>query len=227
MAPDKSTNKPIDKPPDKASDIPGKIDFRKLEQARAWADQANVKRPWREEFFHLFARELLSIGADELSVIELGSGPGFLAQEILQALPHVDYTALDFSKAMHSLARERLGRLSGGVRFVDANFKQPNWNIGLPTFDAVISMQSVHEVRHKKRVPALYAAVRKLLHKDGVFLVCDHYAGEGGMADHELYMTVEEQGEALRNAGFSDVTLLLKKGGFAMWRARNGSGNAQ
>ena len=125
------------------------------------------------------------------------------------------------------LARERLGRLSGGVRFVDANFKHPNWNIGLPTFDAVISMQSVHEVRHKKRVPALYAAVRKLLHKHGVFLVCDHYAGEGGMADTELYMTVAEQREALRNAGFSEVTLLLEKGGLAMWRARNESGNAQ
>ena len=216
-------------PPDKSgksADVPAKIDFRKLDQARVWADEANRKRPWREEFFHLFAKELLSIGADELSVIELGSGPGFLAQEILQQLPHVDYTALDFSKAMHALARERLGRLSGGVRFVDANFKHPNWNIGLPTFDAVISMQSVHEVRHKKRVPALYATVRKLLHKGGVFLVCDHFAGEGGMDDHDLYMTVEEQGEALRNAGFSEVALLLQKGGLAMWRARIDSGAA-
>lgn len=223
MAPEKPSNKPADKPADTGVDIPGKIDFRKPAQARAWAEEANVKRPWREEFFHLFARELLSIGADELSVIELGSGPGFLAQEILQALPHVDYTALDFSKAMHSLARERLGRLSGGVRFVEANFKQPNWNIGLPIFDAVISMQSVHEVRHKKRIPALYAAVRKLLHKHGVFLVCDHYAGEDGSTDHDLHMTIEEHEEALRNTGFSEVTLLLKKGGLAMWRARNES----
>lgn len=160
------------------------------------------------------------MGAEELSVLELGSGPGFLAQRILEALPHATYTALDFSPAMHALAQERLGGLSGGVRFVEANFQLPDWNLGLPTFDAVISMQSVHEVRHKSRVPALYARVRKLLHKGGLFLVCDHFAGDGGKPDTELYMTVEEQGRALQEAGFSDVTLLLEKHGLALWRGR-------
>lgn len=182
-----------------------------------------AKRPSREEFFRTFAQELANTGAEELSVLELGSGPGFLAQSILRALPHVHYTALDYSPAMHELAHERLGALSGGVRFVEANFKLPDWNLGLPTFDAVISMQSVHEVRHKSRVPALYARVRKLLHKGGVFLVCDLFCGEDGKTDAELFMTIEEQRDALVGAGFSGVTLLLQKDGLGLWRATAGS----
>ena len=206
---------------DQPVDIPGHVDFRDPKEARDWTEQAMSKRPWREEFFHVFARELAASGLEEASVLELGSGPGFLAKCIMEALPHAAYTALDFSPAMHQLARERLGPFSGGVRFVEANFQHPDWNIGLPTFDAVVSMQSIHEVRHKSRIPALYAAVRKLLHKGGLFLACDHYAGEGGMSDTELHMSVEEQRLALQESGFSDVTLLLQKGGLAMFRARN------
>lgn len=204
---------------DDSAEIPDNVDFQNPAEARAWTEKA-AQRPWREEFFRLFAKELASTAAEELSVLELGSGPGFLAQRILEVLPHVHYTALDFSPTMHALAHARLGGLSGGVRFVEANFKLPDWNIGLPTFDAVISMQSVHEVRHKSRVPALYATVRKLLHKGGLLLVCDHFAGEGGKPDTELYMTVEEQGQVLRQAGFSPVTLLLQKHGLALWRGR-------
>ncbi|MBI2815419.1 MAG: class I SAM-dependent methyltransferase [Acidobacteria bacterium] len=204
----------------KPTDIPGNVDFQNPAEARAWTEEAESKKPWREEFFRTFARELASTGAEELSVLELGSGPGFLAQRILEVLPHAVYTALDYSPAMHELARQRLGSLSGGVRFVETNFKLPDWNLGMPTFDAVISMQSVHEVRHKSRVPSLYARVRKLLHKGGLFLMCDHFAGEGGQTDNELYMTIDEQRQALENAGFSGVTLLLQDHGLALWRAQ-------
>ena len=207
----------------KPTDVPGHVDFQNPTEARAWAEQATAKRPSREEFFRIFSGEISRLGVEEASVLELGSGPGFLAQKILEVLPHAEYPALDFSPAMHELARERLGHLSGGVRFVEANFQQPDWNIGMPTFDAVVSMQSAHEVRHKSRVPALYAHVRRLLGKGGCFLVCDHIVGEGGMTDTELFMTVAEQEDALRKAGFTEVTLLLEKGGMALWRARDRS----
>jgi len=56
-------------------------------------------------------------------ILDLGSGPGFLAQYILEAIPSAQYTMLDFSQAMHDLARERLGPLMKNVRPVLADFK--------------------------------------------------------------------------------------------------------
>src|SRR5258706_9227679 len=125
-------------------DVPSPIDFSRVEDARAWADAANVKRPWRTDFFAAIVHELVSFGVPSASVLELGSGPGFLAERVLQALPDVTYTLLDSSAAMEELARVRVGRRVG-VQFVAADFKRDHSADGLGSFDAVATMQAVHE----------------------------------------------------------------------------------
>jgi hypothetical protein len=50
----------------------------------------------------------------------------------------------------------------------------------------------------------------------GVYLVCDHFYGDGGMSNDQLYMTVDEQRLALLNAGFADVTQGLLKSGIVL-----------
>lgn len=142
---------------------------------------------------------------------------------VLDVLPHVEYTALDFSAAMHDLAREMLGKLHDRVRFIEADFKIPEWSAGLASFHAIVAMQSVHELRHKRHAPRFFSTIRRFLHPEGIFLFCDHYVGEGGMTETNLYMTTEEQQSALREGGFADVTLILQKGGLALWRARDAS----
>ena len=79
--------------------------------------------------------------------------------------------------------------------------------------------QAVHELRHKRYAPTLHHQVRGLLATGGNYLVCDHFAGEGGMSNSELYMTVEEQKAALFAAGFTNVEQLLLKGGLVLHRA--------
>src|SRR5262249_54030107 len=95
------------------------------------------------------------LNGTSLRVLELGSGPGFLALRILDALPSTDYTMLDFSQAMHELARERLGHRMHNVRPILADFKSADWSMGLGAFDAVVTNQAVHELRHKKHALAL------------------------------------------------------------------------
>jgi hypothetical protein len=90
----------------------------------------------------------------------------------------------------------------------------------LPKIDAVVTMQSVHELRHKRHAPALYGQVRSVLHESGVLLVCDHFVGAGGMADAELFMTLEEHESALLAGGFSRIRLLRKDGGLVLFRAQ-------
>jgi len=143
------------------------------------------KRPWRELFFQRFIQELRALEAVSLRILELGSGPGFLAQRVLQAVPSVEYTMLDFSQAMHDLARERLGGLAH-VRPVLADFRREGWSEGLGKFDAVVTIQAVHELRHKKHASGLHKTVRSLLRPQGRYLVCDHYVGRDGMANAAL-----------------------------------------
>src|SRR3954447_11589781 len=69
----------------RAGDVPSPIDFHAMAEAEAWAATAMVKRPWREAVFQRFVTELETQGAR--TVLELGSGPGFLARRILEALP--------------------------------------------------------------------------------------------------------------------------------------------
>jgi SAM-dependent methyltransferase len=197
-------------------DVPSPIDLRLMADARPWAESALARRPVRPEFFDAFARE---IGRDDARVLELGSGPGFLAEHLLRAWPGLDYAALDFSPAMHQLAAERLGERAARVRFVERSFREPAWVDGLGEFDAIVTHQAVHEVRHKAHVPALHAQARALLAPGGRYLVCDHYLGGDGLSNDQLYMTVEQQREALLCAGFSSVEPVLVKGGLALHRA--------
>jgi SAM-dependent methyltransferase len=206
--------KPVDQR--RQPDVPSPIDLRSMVDARQWAESAMVKRPWREEFFDTIEQQLPS---GDITVLDLGSGPGFLAQRLLRTNRTIRYVAIDFSAAMHELAGERLGLMADRVRFIEADFKQAGWAKDLPSFHAVVTMQAVHELRHKRHAPNLYATVRSLLRSGGVFLMCDHFAGEGGMVDGELFMTPDEHADALKAAGFCHPVLLLKRGGLVLFRA--------
>ena len=152
-------------------------------------------------------------------MLELGSGPGFLAKFLLDALPGIRYTALDFSPAMHALAAERLGEARSRVSFVERSFREPTWMEGLGPFDHVVTNQAVHELRHKRHARALHEQVRQLLMPQGRYLVCDHFAGPGGMSNDQLYMSIEEQRVALLDAGFARVEPVLLKRGLMLYLA--------
>jgi SAM-dependent methyltransferase len=203
-----------------AEDVPSPIDLRIMEDARAWEASASMKRPWRSEFFAAFASAISDTSPAIDRVLELGSGPGFLAAELLSKLPSFEYVALDFSPAMHQLALARLGRLSSRVTFVERSFRGPEWANGLGRFGAVVTNQAVHELRHKRHAIGLHRQVREVLRPNGVYLVCDHFAGRDGMANDQLYMSVDEQRDILHTAGFTTVNLLLQRGGLVLHEAK-------
>jgi ubiquinone/menaquinone biosynthesis C-methylase UbiE len=187
-----------------------------MDDAREWAASAMGKRPWRTQFFDKIVEQ---IPTGTPRIMELGSGPGFLAERLLQAHPRIEYVALDYSSAMHTLARERLGPAADRVRFVDADFRQDSWGRSLPPVDVVVTVQAVHELRHKRHARALHATVRRLLRPGGVFLMCDHFVGNGGMTNGELFMTREEHAAALKAGGFAKAAVLLQFGGLILFRA--------
>ena len=202
------------------ADVPSPVDLCRMEDARAWADEVMVKRPWRVEFFEVFAAAIQEAAPRQPArVLELGSGPGFLAEHLLKSLPTIEYVALDFSPAMHELAAERLGPHVDRVKFVERSFLNESWGHGLGEFDVVVTLQAVHELRHKSRAHKLHSQVKALLSPGGSYLVCDHFAGEGGMSNDQLFMSVDEQQEALGLGGFKNIRKLHARGSLVLHHA--------
>lgn len=198
-------------------DVPSPIDLQSEVDAKAWAESANQLRPWRTQFFEAISG---AIPSDRPArVLELGSGPGFLAEHILRSHQAVDMVLLDFSEPMHAFARERLKTFTRRVIYVCRCFKEECWMDGLGTFDYVVTHQAVHELRHKHHAGSLHGSVRSILNVDGRYFVSDHFCGEGGMTNDALYMTVEEQRKALLAAGFEDVCELLRLNGMVLHSA--------
>lgn len=198
-------------------DVPSPIDLQAEADARAWAAAANEVRPWRLTFFEAIAEALP--GDRPLRVLELGSGPGFLAEHLLRRNPQVQVVLLDFSAPMQVLARERLQPFADRVTHVERSFRDEGWADGLGRFDAVVTNQAVHELRHRRHAPALHRQVRAVLEEGGPYLVSDHHTGEGGMSNEALYMSVEEQRDTLAGAGFDRVDELLRLKGMVLHRA--------
>lgn len=187
--------------------------------AVAWEASALAKRPCRPQFFDAFSAAIAASAVPPARVLELGSGPGFLAQHLLQEHPNISYVALDFSPAMHELAARRLSNFAGRVSFVERSFREEDWASGLGQFGCVVTHQAVHELRHKRHALALHQSVRATLGADGLYLVCDHFVGAGGQSNDQLYMSVHEQRECLLQAGFAHVDAVLEAAGLVLHSA--------
>jgi len=198
-------------------DVPSPIDFHDPAQARTWMQETVRIRPWRPRFFAAFADALNGYGNRTVRVLELGSGPGHLAAAILTHCRVAEYVALDFSEAMHDLAREHLGKLAAQVRFACRDFREPDWASAFSPFDAVLTLQAIHETRHRNRSPALFRQIREILKPGGLFLYCDHYLKVA--TNPALYLERDEQPDALAAAGFAGIERILDEGGMALYRA--------
>jgi len=203
-------------------DVPYGENFHDEGEAAAWADAAIKKRPWRSLLFELFAAAVSGSAFAAPRVLELGSGPGFLAEHLLDHCPSVaQYTLLDFSEAMLSQSRSRLARHAARTRFVRADFKSDTWPAaaGAP-FDFVLSLQAVHELRHKRHAPRLYAQIRSVLSHDAQLIICDHLPeGAPSLRHRALYMTIPECLEVLSSARFHEPRVVWSEHNMAMYRA--------
>lgn len=193
------------------ADVPSPIDLQTLEDARAWALGADHKRPWRAEVRETIAELIRTHRARPQRILELGPGPGQLAEVVLRTCDVADYTLLDFSPPFLQMARDRIGDRTS-VHYVLGDFTDEGWPaLVTPPFDAVVAMQAAHETRHKRRLPALYAQAFTVLAPGGLLVVCDHKPDGFDEALAPLYATVEEQHAAMASAGLEHLTLNVER----------------
>jgi SAM-dependent methyltransferase len=185
-------------------EVPSDHDFFDPAYVKQWTDSIVRYRPERRQLFEVFAAEAARIKKDSLSVFELGCGPGFLAEALLENCRIKRYTLVDFSPQMLDLSRSRLAKFKDRTVLIQADFKKNDWTDAVPAgFDLVVSLQAVHELRHASRIPKLYAQLYSLLVSGGRILICDHVnscSPSGHRAAH--FMTVEEHLSTFKEVGF-------------------------
>lgn len=196
-------------------DVPPGVDFHDAAETAAWIATADAKRPVRTELRRIIATRVAEVapalgaprlpGASRGHVLELGGGPGYLAEAVLAACDVERYVLLDFAQPMLDAARARLG---DRVTYHRDDFLDPAWPSRLAgPFDAVVTMQAVHELRHKRRAPGLFAQARALMRPGAVLVVCDHLPKDDAKS-RALYATEAEQRAALEGAGFVEILTL-------------------
>jgi SAM-dependent methyltransferase len=182
-----------------------------------WASEANTKRPFRLEFFTAIVSELAVLHRPK--VLDVGSGPGFLAERVLDACDVDSYHLFDFSPHMLEISRARLTRFGSRAVFHQGTFLNDDWWQSLPTpFKVIVSMQAIHEVRDSGRIPRLYAELRMLLRKSGVILIADEVNAGDKMEQHLL--SLDQHEAALVVAGFEGFRTLCATGDLVLFEAR-------
>jgi SAM-dependent methyltransferase len=188
--------------------VPSEHHFDDPAYVRAWTDGINERRPTRLQVFAQIAEALATQPAPVSRVLELGSGPGMLAEHLLQHVDTIDeYTLFDFSEPMHELARERLAPFASRTVHVVGSFLDDQWiNTVSPPYDAVVSLQAVHELRDATLIPGLYREAHRLLAPGGPLIVGDLINRDGDYQGHRL--TPEQHVDALSWARFDDARVL-------------------
>ena len=103
---------------------------------------------------------------EEISVLEVGTGPGFFA--ILLARAGYAVTAIDLTPAMLDEARKNAGEMSGRIRFMEMNAEALSFENG--TFDVVLSRNLTWNLPHPEEA---YKEWSRVLKKGGLILNFD------------------------------------------------------
>jgi tRNA (cmo5U34)-methyltransferase len=99
----------------------------------------------------------LVVGTAPTRLLDIGVGSGLVAEQILERLPEVSFIGVDFSAVMLANAQTRLARFEDRVDLVLGDVSRAE-SIGLldgQPFDAAITVQTLHNIRHDGQQRAL------------------------------------------------------------------------
>jgi len=185
-----------------------------MEYVAKWAQ--DVGNPVRESVFHHILAQVVLMENESPHIVELASGPGILAEFLLERLPNTTYEGLDYSEPMLALARERTERFGERVQLHQVDLREHGWPSAVMCKpQAVISMQAMHDVGDEPEHEAIYTAARQLLPPQGLFLNADlvRRAGKGPNR-----IPLHRHLAMLTSAGFADVASSLAIGHYACVR---------
>ena len=177
--------------------------------AVGWAERFTPTAP-RLRLFDAIVEQLRRSPGAEARVVELGVGPGFLAERVLASLPTVQYVAVDFSEPFLAIARRRLAPFGDRVTFVQADLLSSGWGSAVGgSADACVTTWALHDLGGPDATFKVYRDCTELLAAGGVLLNGDFVRPEGTVYEFEPgRFCVDRHLELLRSAGFAECACL-------------------
>ncbi|MFO0611609.1 MAG: class I SAM-dependent methyltransferase [Polyangiaceae bacterium] len=194
---------------------------------------------------------LRRIVAPDARILDLGCGTGRMAAAIVAAMPRASVTLLDVDPKMLDQARVRFQARSADearVSFALGSFFDP-----LPAADAIVASLSLHHIQDLAEKARVYRAALDALPAGGLFLVLDasvadeprlsasafdrwaewmgaHGIEEAAARQHfadwareERYVSIADELQALRAAGFARPECFWRKGPIAAYGGIRGA----
>jgi ubiquinone/menaquinone biosynthesis C-methylase UbiE len=196
-----------------------------------WVSKDSQRAAEREAQFNATLRWMSVMVGERARVMDLGCGPGTLAEKLLGAFPEMQVICSDGSDEMLKLARQRLASYGDRASYVQADFGSANWSANLPgEFDAVVSARAIHNLRTLKLIGPVYQAIYSLLKVGGVFLNVERVNfATPALRQYFRDLQIKTRGHAAKMDGaapsLAQQFSLLRRAGFAdidcFWRETN------
>lgn len=138
--------------------------------ARWEAQQGGAAAALREQRFAALVAVVEALAGPSPQVLDLGCGPGSVADRILDRLPEASVVGVDADPVLIELGH-RAHPDDGRMSFVDADLTDADWPSRLPDrhYDAVTSTTALHWL-DADALTALYRQLANVVRPGGVFL---------------------------------------------------------
>lgn len=185
-------------------------EFHDTDFVQGWADRF-VPTPDRLQLFDTIISRVAEGPLPVRHVVELGIGPGYLAERLLHAIPDVTYEGVDFSEPMLKIAAGRLNAYADRVRYTRADLLHQDWTASIQgDAGAVVSTWALHDLGGEEATRAVYAGCRRLLPDGGFLLNGDFVRPDGTVHEYEPgRFAVDRHLALLRAVGFGEARCLV------------------
>ncbi len=142
------------------------------QESQTYRDIADVVVPRRQEMVATLVAAAPFPAGEPVTILELGSGDGRLAEELLTVFPRATLTALDGSESMRRETSARLAPFGDRARVAAFDLAALDWWDRMFGVDLIVSSLCLHRLNDAKK-QYLYKAAAERLSPRGALLVAD------------------------------------------------------
>ena len=190
--------------------IGARHEFHDKDFVTGWANRF-VPTPERLQLFNLILTELKHHVPSDGNIVEMGIGPGYLADHLLRAMPDIKYFGVDFSEPMLDIALQRLAQHSQRVAYIQADLVKDRWWKDIPVpVNAIVSTWALHDLGSQENVETVYRGCSQTLINNGLLLNGDFIKPDEAIHEYEPgRFEIARHIEMLQRVGFKNVECLL------------------
>ncbi len=177
--------------------------------------------PARQQVIDHLCGQLQGMATKPLKVLELCTGPGALSQQILDRVPVAKYVGIDISPASMQYVQELTQELNIETHWLAADLNGDEWiDLVENDYDAVVALQSVHDLGGEAEVRRIYRVAQDLLQDGGLFINADLLRNENDPLDKNPgRFSIQRHEQMLFEAGFTECECTLELDGFGCLEA--------